>query len=150
MNDRGILATYLMSPLSKNTNPENTSQFKIVKDHNLNRVNYLLTKNTLPITLHGNMLNFRDTGKEFELKGNLLKMMTNKNYKVDLASLSDKNLMYDFAKEMNFDVRGQSRKSTRGGTLIILLKWPAIMASGISIIIFFYDPDELCIRLKIL
>ena len=28
MNDRGILATFLMSPLSKTTNPENTSQFK--------------------------------------------------------------------------------------------------------------------------
>ena len=27
MNDRGILATYLMSPLSKITNPENSSQF---------------------------------------------------------------------------------------------------------------------------
>ena len=27
MNDRGILASYLMSPLSKITNPENTSQF---------------------------------------------------------------------------------------------------------------------------
>ena len=30
MNDRGILASYLMSPLSKITNPENTSQFKLV------------------------------------------------------------------------------------------------------------------------
>ena len=30
MNDRGILATYLMSPLSKITNHENTSQFKLV------------------------------------------------------------------------------------------------------------------------
>ena len=28
MNDRGILASYLMSPLSKITNPENTSQFR--------------------------------------------------------------------------------------------------------------------------
>ena len=28
MNDRGILATYLMSPLSKITNPEISSQFK--------------------------------------------------------------------------------------------------------------------------
>ena len=27
MNDRGILASYLMSPLSKINNPENTSQF---------------------------------------------------------------------------------------------------------------------------
>ena len=31
MNDRGILATYLKSPLSKITNPENSSQFKLVK-----------------------------------------------------------------------------------------------------------------------
>ena len=31
MNDRGILATYLMSPFSRITNPENASQFKLVK-----------------------------------------------------------------------------------------------------------------------
>ena len=31
MNDRGILATYLLSPLSKITNPENTTQFKLEK-----------------------------------------------------------------------------------------------------------------------
>ena len=29
MKDRGILATYLISPLSKITNPENTTQFKL-------------------------------------------------------------------------------------------------------------------------
>ena len=51
MNDRGILATYLMTPLSKITNPENTSQFKLVKDHNSKRVNDSLIKNTIPITL---------------------------------------------------------------------------------------------------
>ena len=44
LNDRCILATYLMSPLSKITNPENTSQFKLVKDSSSNRVNDL--KNT--------------------------------------------------------------------------------------------------------
>ena len=37
MNDRGILASYLMSPLPKVTNPENTSQFNLVKDHISNR-----------------------------------------------------------------------------------------------------------------
>ena len=41
MNDRGILASYLMSPLSKITNPENTRQFKLVKDSNSNGVNDL-------------------------------------------------------------------------------------------------------------
>ena len=68
MNDRGILASYLMSPLSKITNPENSTQFKLVKDPNSNRVNDLLLKNKIPITLYNNMITFRDTGKEFELK----------------------------------------------------------------------------------
>ena len=43
-NDRGKLASYLMFPLSKITNPEKTSQFKLVKHHNSNRVNDLLNK----------------------------------------------------------------------------------------------------------
>ena len=73
MNDRGFLATYLMSPLSKITNHESTSQFNLVKDSNPNRVNDLLKKKTLPITLHGSLLTFRDSGKVFEIKGDLLK-----------------------------------------------------------------------------
>ena len=151
LNDRGILASYLMSPLSKITNPENTSQFKLVKDSNSNRVNDLLIKNTIPITLCNNLLTFRDTGREFELKGNLLKMITNKNYNVDLASLADKKLMYDFAKEMHFDTKAQGNKSTRDRTLIEVLKLPAIMASGVSKTIFLSsDPYELCNKLKLL
>ena len=105
MNDRGILASYLMSPLSKITNPENTSQFKLVKDSSSNRVNDLKIHNSIPMTLYGNMLTFRDTNKQFELKGDLLKMITNSKYNVDLVSLADKKLMYDFAKEMNFDLK---------------------------------------------
>ena len=88
------------------------------------------------------MLTFRDTGKIFELEGDLLKMITNKNYNVDLASLADKKLMYDFAKKMNFDVRAQGNKSTRERTLIKLLKSPAIMASGISTKFLSSDPDD--------
>ena len=151
MNDRGISARYLMSPLSKITNPENSTQFKLVKDPNSNRVNDLLLKNKIPITLYNNMITFRDTGKEFELKGDLLKMITNKNYNVHHASLSDKKLMYDFAKEMHFDLKAQGNKSTRDRTLIKLLKSPAITASGVSNTIFLSsDADDLCNRLKLL
>ena len=92
MNDRGILESYLMFPLSIITNPENTTQFKLVKDSNSNRVNDLKINNSIPITLYNNILTFRDTGKEFELKGDLLKMITNKNYNVNLASLADKKI----------------------------------------------------------
>ena len=153
MNDRGILATYLMSPLSRITNPENASQFKLVKDHSSNRVNDLKINKTIPITLYGNMLTFRDTNKQFELKGDLLEMITNSKFNVDLASLSDKKLMYDFAKEMHFDPKASGNKSTRDRKLIKLLNSPGLMvsASGISKTIFLSsDPNELCDRLKLL
>ena len=151
MNDRGILATYLMSPLSKITNPENTTQFKLIKDSTSNRVNDLKINNSIPITLYKNLLTFRDTNKQFELKGDLLKMITNKNYNVNHASLSDKKLMYNFAKEMHFDERRVGNKSTRDKTLINLLNSPAIMASGITKTIFLSsNPNELCDRLKLL
>ena len=151
MNDRGILASYLWSPLSKITNPKNFTQFKLIKDSTSNRVNDLKISNSIPITLHNNLLTFRDTGKVFELKGDLLKMITNKNYNVNHASLSDKKLMYDFAKEMHFDERRVGNKTTRDKTLINLLNSPAIMASGVSKTIFLSsDPNELCERLKLL
>ena len=153
MNDKGILATYLMSPLSRITNPENSSQFKLVKDPGSNRVNDLKISKTIPITLYGNMLTFRDTNNQFELKGDLLKMITNSKFNVDHASLADKKLMYDFAKEMHFDLKAQGKKSTRDRTLLKLLKSPGLIvsASGVSKTIFLSsDPDELCDRLKLL
>ena len=91
-NDIGILASYLMSPLSKITNPESTTQFKLIKDSSSNRVNDLKINNSIPITLQNNLLTFRDTNKQFEIKRDLLKMITNKNYNVNLASLADKKI----------------------------------------------------------
>ena len=99
------------------------------------------------------MLTFRDTGKEFELKGDLLKMITNNNYCVVHASLAYKKVMYDFAKEVHFDQKAVGKKSTPDKTLIKLLKSPGLMvsASGVSKTIFLSsDPDELCDRLKLL
>ena len=153
MNDRGILATYLMSPLSRITNPENASQFKLVKDPSSNRVNDLKINKTIPITLYGNMLTFRDTNKQFELKGDLLEMITNNKFNVDLASLSDKKLMYDFAKEMHFDPKASGNKSTRDRKLIKVLNSPGLMASASGILKTIFlssDPDELCEKLKLI
>ena len=59
------------------------------------------------------MLTFRDSDKQFELKGNLLEMIANKDYSVHLAKLSDKKLMCDFAKLMKFDLKAVGIKSTR-------------------------------------
>ena len=73
MIDRRIRISYLLSPLSKITNPENSFQFKLVKNSNSERVEDLLIHNSIPITLHDNFLTFRDTNNQFELKGDLLK-----------------------------------------------------------------------------
>ena len=54
-NDRGIVESYLTSPQSKITNPENTTQSGLVKDSSSKRVNDLVIKNKIPITLHDNL-----------------------------------------------------------------------------------------------
>ena len=153
MDDRGLLASYLMSPLYKITNPEISTHFKIVKGSSSNRVNDLLINNTTPNNLYNNLLTFLDTVKAFELQRDLLKMINNKYYNVHLANLWDKKLMYDFAKEMIFDLIAESRKSTRDSTFIKLLKSPGLMvsASGVSkAITLSSDIIELCDRIKLL
>ena len=99
MNIRGILASYLLSPLSKVTNPERNSQFKLVTDRNSKRFNDLLLNKTVPVTLHDILLTFRDTNKNFRREGDLLKKITNKNYNVDHAKLLDKKLKFEYAKK---------------------------------------------------
>ena len=42
MNERGILAAYVLSSLSKITVYENASQFKLIREPNSNRVNDLV------------------------------------------------------------------------------------------------------------
>ena len=153
MNDKGIIASYLISPSTKITNRENTSQFKLVKDSSSNRVIDLKIHKPIPLTLHDNFSTFRDSGKIFELKGDLLEMITKKNYNIDHTKLSDKKLMYGFAKEMNFDLKAVGKKSTRDETRIKLLKSLGLMvsASGVSkTLILSSDPNELCDRLKLL
>ena len=91
--------------------------------------------------------------KKFELTGDLLELITNSKFNFDLASLSDKKLMYDFAKEMHFDTRALGNKSIRDRKLIKLPNSPGLMvsASGVSKTKFLpSDPNELSERLKLL
>ena len=153
MIDRRITPIYLLSLLSKITNPESTSQFKLVKGSNSVRANNLLIHNAIPILFHNNMLTFPDKGKQCDLKGGLLKRITNKNYYVDLPSLSDNKVLCDFAKEIIFGVRAPDKKFNRDTTLIEILKSPGLMisASGNSNTkIIPSDPNERCNRLKFL
>ena len=69
VKDRGLLASYLLSALSKTTTPENTSQFKLRKSDNLKRVNDLLIHNTITVTVYNKLLTCRDTGKNLNNSG---------------------------------------------------------------------------------
>ena len=81
----------MLSLLSKITNPEDTSQLKVMKDPNSNRLNDLFLIKTIPVTIHNSWLTFRDTDENFRLEEDLLKMMNNKNYKDDLVIRRVKN-----------------------------------------------------------
>ena len=77
--------------------------------------------------------------------------MRNYDFNVSHSNPKDKKLIYEIAKEMNFNIKEKGPKSDRDRELIKLLKSPAIMASGTSnIIILSSDPDELCNRLRLL
>ena len=106
---------------------------------------------TVPVTIFSNMITFRDSNKSFRLEGDLLKVITNHKFNVDHSSPQDKKLIYEFAKEMNYDIKSRCRPSTRHDSMVRLLDQPAIMASGFSkTIILSSDPNELCDRLRLL
>ena len=75
-----------------------------------------------------------------------------RNFNVDLAKLSAKNIMYDFAKEMHFDVKAQNIKSNRDRMILIIFESPGsmVLASRIPTRFLQSDHKKLCDRLNIL
>ena len=92
-------------------------------------IDFLIHRNK-PVTLCSNMITFRDSNKSFRLDGDLLKLTRNYKFNVDHSSPQDKKLIYEFAKEMNFDTKSTRRPSPRHNSIVRLLDQPAIMASG--------------------
>ena len=135
-----MIAPYLASSLVNLFKPENKSQFKLVKDQISVRINEFLINGGIPVSLYSNMLTFRDSNKSFKLDGYLLETMTNYDFKVNHAIPPDQKLIYEFGKEMKFDIKQKGRKSNRDKSMIKLLKSPAIMASasGVSKTNFFF------------
>ena len=84
------------------------------------------------MTLVSNMLIFRDKNKSFKLDGDLLETVTNYDFNIDHSNQQNRKLFYEFAKEINFNIKKKGNKSDRDESIIRLLKLPAIMASGIS------------------
>ena len=151
MNDKGVITPYLASSLVNLFKPENKSQFRLKKDLNSTKMNDFLINKGIPVTLVSNLLIFRDSNKSFKLEGDLLETITNYDFNVDHSNQQDRKLIYEFAKEMNFNIKEKGKKSDRDKSIKRLLESPAIMASGVSKTIFLSsDANELCDRLKLL
>ena len=151
MDEKGIIASYLTSSLIEVFKKDNKSQFRLRKDPDSTKLNDFLIHGKIPVTIFSNMITFRDTDKTFRLEGDLLKVITNHKFNVDHSNQQDRKIIYQFAKEMNYDIKSTGRPSTRHNAMIRLLDQPAIMASGFSkTIILSSDPNELCERLKLL
>ena len=151
MDEKGLISPYLTSSLVNLFKPENKSQFRFKKDLNSTKINDFIINGGIPVTIFSNMITLRDSNKVFKLDGDLLESITSYDFNVDHPNQKDRKLIYEFAKEMNFNIRQKRNKSDRDKSIVRLLKSPAIMASGISKTIFSSsDPDELCNRLKLL
>ena len=151
MNDKGMIAPYLTTSLVEVFEKDNKSQFRLRKDPNSTKMNDFLIHGTIPVTIFSNMITFRDSNKTFRLEGDLLKVITNYKFNVDHSSPQDKELIYEFAKEMNYNINSTGRPGVRHSSMIRLLDQPDIKAPGFSkTIILSSDPDELCDRLKLL
>ena len=151
MNDKGMITPYLTTSLVEVFKKDNKSQFRLRKDPDSTKLNDFLIHGKIPVTIFSNMITFRDTDKTFRLEGDLLKVITNHKFNIDHSNQQDRKIIYQFAKEMNYDIKSTGRPSTRHNSMIRLLGQPAIMASGFSkTIILSSDPNELCDRLKLL
>ena len=74
-------------------------------------------------------------------------MITNKNYVFDLANLSDKKTLFDFANEMIFDKNSVGIKSNRDSSPFRLLESPAKISSRSSNTRFVsFNPKKFCDR----
>ena len=145
-----MIPPYLACSLFSLFKPGNTSKCKLIEDPNSNRMNDFLIDGKIPVILYNNILTFRHSNKSFELDGDLLKTMTNYDFKISHSNPQDQKLLFEFGKEINFNIEQKGRKSNRDKFLINLLNSTTIRASGRSTNFLSSDPEELCNKSKIL
>ena len=118
MNDKSMIAPYLASSLVNLLKPENKSQFRLIRDVNSTKMNDFLINTNVPIILYSNMSTFRDTKRSSKLDGDLLKTMISYKFNVDHSNPQDKIVIYEFGKEMRFDIKQKGRPSNRDKSMI--------------------------------
>ena len=147
MNDKGLIDSSLIEVIKS----DNKGQFRLTKDPNSTKPNDFLINEKVPVTIFSNMLTFRDTKKVFKIEGDLYKLITDYKFNVDHSNKQNRQIFYEFGKEMKYKLKNKGRPSIRHNSMIRLLNQSPIEASGFSkTIILSSDPNELCDRFKLL
>ena len=147
MNDKGLIDGSLIEVIKS----DNKGQFRLTKDPNSTKPNDFLINEKVPVTIFSNMLTFRDTKKIFKIEGDLYKVITDYKFNVDHSNKQNRQIIYEFGKEMKYKLKNKGRPSIRHNSMIRLLNQSPIEASGFSkTIILSSDCNELCERLKLL
>ena len=147
MNDKGLIDSSLIEVIKS----DNKGQFRLTKDPNSTKPNDFLINEKMPVTIFSDMLTFRDTKKVFKIEGDLYKVITDYKFNIDHSNKQNRQIIYEFGKEMKYKLKNKGRPSTRHNSMIRLLKQSPVEASGFSKTIFLSsDPNELCDRLKLL
>ena len=147
MNDKGLIDSSLIEVIKS----DNKGQFRLTKDPNSTKPNDFLINEKVPVTIFSNMLTFRDTKKVFKIEGDLYKVITDYKFNVDHSNKQNRQIIYEFGKEMKYKLKNKGKPSIRHNSRIRLLNQSPIKASGFSkTLILSSDPNELCDRLKLL
>ena len=147
MNDKGLIDSSLIEVIKS----DNKGQFRLTKDLNSTKPNDFLINEKVPVTIFNNMLTFRDTKKVFKLEGDLYKVITDYKFNVDHSNKQNRQIIYEFGREIKYKLKNKGRPSVRHNSMIRLLNQSPITASGFTkTIILSSDPNELCDRLKLL
>ena len=147
MNDKGLVDSSILEVLKS----DNKGQFRLTKDPNSTKSNDLLINEKVPVTIFNDMLTFRDTNEVFKLEGDLYKVITDYKFNVDHSNKQNRQIIYEFGKEMKYKLKNKGRPSIRHNSMIRFLNQSPIKGSGFTkTIILSSDPDELCNRLRLL
>ena len=109
VNDKGTIRPYLASSLVNLFKLESKSQFSLLKDLSSTKMNNLWINTSVLVTLYSKMFTFIDTNASLKLDGDLLKTMTNYKFNVDHSNPQDRKKIYEFVKEMMFDIKRKGR-----------------------------------------
>ena len=146
-NDKGLIDSSLIKIIKS----DNKGQFRLTKDPNSTKPNDFSINEKVLVTLFSNMLTFRDTKEVFKIEGDLYKVITDYKFNVDHSNKQNRQLIYEFGKEMKYKLKNKGTPSIRHNSMIRLLIQPPITASGFTkTITLSSDPNELCDRLKLL